>query len=101
MNMPDPRNDLFYLGFNKHTGELVKVIPPKGHELRVDPEKVKRLSLGLLDRKEKEQVLEQVRIFNKLIKEYTLVPNLLSFVDVPGHSPCGGSCGGIPFCWCR
>lgn len=101
MNTPDSRNDLFYLGFNKDTGELVQVIPPKGRELRVDPEKVKLLSLGLLDRKEKDQVLKQVRLFNELIKEYSPIPRLLSFVDIPGNSPCGGSCGGIPFCWCQ
>jgi hypothetical protein len=94
------RDDLFYLGFHKDTGELVQVIPPEGHELRVDPEKVKRISLGLLDVEEKEKILAQIELFNQLIKENSLVPRVLAFIDVPGHSPCGGSCGGIPFSWC-
>jgi hypothetical protein len=99
MNAPDPTQDLFYLGFNKDTGELVRVIPPKGRELKVDPEKVKRISLGD-DVEDKKMVIEQIKHFNELIKGYALVPRLLTFVDIPGQSPCGGSCGGTPFCWC-
>lgn len=99
MNMPDPRSDLFYLGFHKDTGELVQVIPPNDRKLKVDPAIVKRISLGE-DIPNRQEVLDQIKYFNELAKDYALVPRLLSFVDIPGQSPCGGSCGGIPFCWC-
>jgi hypothetical protein len=99
MKTLEATEELFYLGFHKDTGELVRVVPPRGRKLKVDPTIVKRISLG--DEVEgKEEVLEQIKFFNELVKDYALVPRMLSFVDIPGQSPCGGSCGGVPFCWC-
>jgi hypothetical protein len=94
------RPDVFYLGFNKDTGELVEAIPPAGRRLKLDPAKVKRLSLGLLDEKAKQDVLERLKCVNELIKDNSLAPRSLTFVDLPNQSVCCGSCGGIPFSWC-
>jgi hypothetical protein len=66
----------------------------------LDPDKVKRISLGE-DIPDKKIVLEQMQYFNELIKDYALVPRFLTFVDIPGQSPCGGSCAGTPFFWCE
>ena len=101
-------NDNFYLGFDRHTGELVHVIPPgpPGEKtLKVDPNIVKRVSLRIeVDEHGKKidagAVLEQLKCFNAFAKNNALAPRLLTFVDHPGNSPCGGSCGGIPFSWC-
>jgi hypothetical protein len=92
--------DVFYLGFNKDTGELVAAIPPAERRLSLDPDKIKKLSLGLLDEKEKKEILERLKCVNELIKDNSLAPRLLTFVDLPNQSVCCGSCGGIPFSWC-
>jgi hypothetical protein len=109
----------FYLGFNKETGELVHVVPPNGSVLRLDPRQIKLISLGLPCRdeyidendsalkevigypeKQKELILKRLEDFNDLIKENALPSRLLTFVDKPESSPCGGSCGGVPFIFC-
>lgn len=100
------KGDCFYLGFNRHTGELVHVVPPEGRKLTIDPRKVKLFSLGILGDKEDDSKIDpddikkQLEFFNERLKKDALAPILLTFVDDPGSSPCGGSCGGVPFYFC-
>ncbi len=93
-------SNTFYLGFNKHTGQLVDVIAPEGRNVKLHPRKAIQLSLGQLDPAEEKEVLIELKNFNALIKDKAMpfVPIIL--VDEPNSSPCGGSCGGIPFSWC-
>jgi hypothetical protein len=109
----------FYLGFNKETGELVRVLPPDGSVLRLDPRQIKLISLGLpckdeyIDEndlelkerighpeKQKELILKRLEDFNDFIKANALPPRLITFADKPESSPCGGSVGGVPFSFC-
>ena len=100
MNSPVQSADVFYLGFHKDTGELVDVVVPKDRELKLDPRKVKQLSLGQLEASDAEKVRGQIRDFYARAQARGMISRRLSFIDEPGQSICCGSCGGIPFCWC-
>jgi hypothetical protein len=100
MPAPKPKSDVFYLGFNKNTGELMEVVPPNKMELQLDPKQVHELGLGLLDPDTAKLVLRQLKNFYGLMKENALPTTTLTFLDNPERSVCGGSVGGVPFKFC-
>ena len=102
MPVPDQKPDIFYLGFNKDTGELVDVVAPSGKEVTLHPGQIHDLSQGRLadDPEMKRRVKEQLKEFNLMIRDNALPSTTLTLFDDPNHSVCGGSIGGIPFRFC-
>ncbi|KJS28883.1 MAG: hypothetical protein VR64_22480 [Desulfatitalea sp. BRH_c12] len=100
MPAPNQKPDVFYLGFNKDTGELVEVVAPSGKNVTLDPGQIHDLSQGRLDNDMKRSVKEQLKDFKLMIRDNALPSTTLTFFDNPNHSVCGGSIGGIPFRFC-
>jgi hypothetical protein len=122
--------DCFYLGFHHRTGEFVHVLPPIGSVLKLDPQQIKRISLGLpiekdlVDEKDIEMtealeaseslqtsenskmppaedvIIARLERFLEFLKHNALSPVTLTFAEKKGNSPCGGSVGGVPFDFC-
>jgi hypothetical protein len=98
----EPKSELFYLGFNKDTGELEHVIPPSGHKLILKPDEHKNYKKKNLSGEKKQKFEQQHEHIEYLINKSKdkFEEQKLKFADHPGNSVCGGSCGGIPFSWC-
>lgn len=96
MVMGNENSDVFYLGFNRNTGNLVELIPPNGREIILDPKEVLQLDLGESG-ESKSGVLERLDEVIKLLKTAALPPVTITFADTPGSSICCGSINGIPF----
>jgi hypothetical protein len=101
MSIKNRYSNRFYLGFNKDTGELVDVVGPKDEKIDFHPENFKLLHNEDIDnttRTELQSILSELR---SEIRTSSLPAKRLVFIDNPNHSICGGSCGGIPFRFCR
>jgi len=97
--MFEEKEDVFYLGFNKETGQLVDVIPPKDKQIKLHPQKAYMGGSNQM-RGEEKPVLEQIKSVHEWLRESGLPPSTIRFYDHPAGSICGGSVGGIPFKWC-
>lgn len=97
MTMTNEHPNLFFLGFHKDTGELVEIVPPAKREVLLHPSDVKKLSLELLDKEKRDDILYQLEEFNRLIKNLALPTGTITFLDIEGASYCGGVVNGIPF----
>jgi hypothetical protein len=100
MPAPNQKPDVFYLGFNKDTGELVEVVAPSKMTVTLDLDKFHDLSRGRLNDDMKQSVKEQLQGFKLMMKDNALPSTTLTFFDDEKHSICGGSIGGIPFRFC-
>jgi hypothetical protein len=93
----NPYENRFYLGFNKDTGELVDVVAPESIAVPFHPDHFKALHEAELDSDTRNKYKDSLGKIRGKIRASSIPPKRLVFIDDPGNSICGGSCGGIPF----
>lgn len=100
MSITNSSDKVFYLGFNKDTGELVDVVPTAGKELIFGPNEFKELHNNQISGDRRDVLKKQLNALRGQIRNSAIPAKRLVLVDDPNQSICGGSCGGIPFKIC-
>lgn len=96
----NPNANIFYLGINKDTGQLVDVVAPRKGEVRFGPDDFCKLYDKDLDPEVKNDIKKRLSALWIEIREFSIPEIKLTLADKSGHTICGGSCGGIPFWMC-